>query len=374
MKKINVVITISTINEEARTNIWTNGGNQHAIFLYECLRLSPLVAQVKLAYSDNEMPNLQAWSLEAMQDDFVPASQAYQAADLVIQFGTQINQDVALQVKARGGKVVSYCFGNAYTLLTESMLFNTYEWATNPYGGHFDQVWTNAQHMHTCKGLFEFVFNAPVIELPHIWMPIFLEKQLDRLNIRDKFGYRNQGIAKKITVFEPNINMVKNCVIPSMVAETTYRKVPELISKIYLTNALGIYQRFAFRQLATHFTSAKTAVLSVEQRMSTPDMLANHTDVVLAHQWENGLNYLYYDVLYGNYPLVHNSPFLKNVGYYYPDFEVKQGANVLEHVLRHHDENLVSYQANSTQFLATVNAVSLDNVQAYSHAIENLFA
>ncbi|QQX88401.1 DUF2827 family protein [Cupriavidus necator] len=46
---------------------------------------------------------------------------------------------------------------------------------------------------------------------------------------------------------------------------------------------------------------------SFEARYSTPYFLARFTDVVVTHQWENGLNYLYYEAAYGRYPLVHNS-------------------------------------------------------------------
>ena len=59
--------------------------------------------------------------------------------------------------------------------------------------------------------------------------------------------------------------------------------------------------------------------MSFEQRFVSADFLTNHCDAVVTHHWENGLNYLYYEVLHGGYPLVHNSACLKDWGYYYPD-------------------------------------------------------
>jgi hypothetical protein len=47
--------------------------------------------------------------------------------------------------------------------------------------------------------------------------------------------------------------------------------------------------------------------------------MSEYGDVVLSHQWENGLNFLYIDALYLRYPLVHNSPYFKECGYYYPE-------------------------------------------------------
>jgi hypothetical protein len=46
-------------------------------------------------------------------------------------------------------------------------------------------------------------------------------------------------------------------------------------------------------------------------------MLGREVDCVITHQWENDLNYLYWDVLSLGYPLVHNSSRIKDAGYYY---------------------------------------------------------
>ena len=69
------------------------------------------------------------------------------------------------------------------------------------------------------------------------------------------------------------------------------------------------------------------------------------TDIVVSHHWENGLNYLLYDALYGNYPLVHNSPFLRDVGYYYPDFEIFDAARAIATAAQTHDARLDDYAA-----------------------------
>jgi hypothetical protein len=59
-------------------------------------------------------------------------------------------------------------------------------------------------------------------------------------------------------------------------------------------------------------------------------MLGREVDAVITHQWENDLNYLYWDVLSLGYPLVHNSSRIKDAGYYYPDFDP---ARVAKHYL-----------------------------------------
>jgi hypothetical protein len=100
---------------------------------------------------------------------------------------------------------------------------------------------------------------------------------------------------------------------------------------------------------------------------------AHHTDIVVSHQWENGLNYLLYEALYGNYPLVHNSTFLRDVGYYYPEFEIFEAAGAIERAAETHDAQLPEYAAASGAFLQTLDPANPDNVSAHTDRIRVLF-
>lgn len=95
---------------------------------------------------------------------------------------------------------------------------------------------------------------------------------------------------------------------------------------------------------------------------------------MVAHQWENALNYAYYDALHGGYPLVHNSDMLPDgVGYRYHDFDVHEAACVLMDAIEHHDERAPEYDLAASRFLATVNALHPANVEAHAVGIYDLW-
>jgi hypothetical protein len=100
--------------------------------------------------------------------------------------------------------------------------------------------------------------------------------------------------------------------------------------------------------------------------------MGQYGGIVLCHQWENGLNYVYYEALYGGYPLVHNSPFLKHVGYYYDQFDIDAGAQALETAWLTHDKNLAAYKVDALDFLETVSPYSDNVIQSYNKRIEEL--
>ena len=73
---------------------------------------------------------------------------------------------------------------------------------------------------------------------------------------------------------------------------------------------------------------------------------------MLAHQWENGLNYAYNDALYGGYPFIHNSKLIpKGVGYYYDQFDAFEGAKVLLDVIDNHDKHHEEYVKRANEYL-----------------------
>ncbi|MBL8519097.1 MAG: DUF2827 family protein, partial [Betaproteobacteria bacterium] len=104
---------------------------------------------------------------------------------------------------------------------------------------------------------------------------------------------------------------------------------------------------------------------TVEPRFVTADFLAHHADAVVTHHWENGLNYLYYDVLFGGYPLVHNSEFLADVGYYYESFDAEAGGEALVRAIDTHDANLPRYRETAAALLSRVEATAPGSIAAH---------
>lgn len=64
-------------------------------------------------------------------------------------------------------------------------------------------------------------YNCDVKVAPYLWSPRFFEFVLRQLKTRRY--YTNLGIAKRIGVFEPNLNFFKTSVIPIVIAELLYR-------------------------------------------------------------------------------------------------------------------------------------------------------
>ena len=260
-------------------------------------------------------------------------------------------------------------------MMAESLCFEPRpDWVPNPQNLEMDAVWTNPQHMHTCKGLFEHLYHTKAICMPHLWSPYFLEKDLASKPAA-QVGWPCRSVARpyKISIFEPNINVVKTTLLPFLIASKFYDSNVGSVGNILMFNGGKIKDNKAFKRIVLETNAGKDRVASVEHRTSFVNAMGRNGGIIVSHQWENGLNYLYYEALYGGFPLVHNSPFLKDVGYYYEGFDIDDGVRALESAVRQHDENLDEYREYAGAFLATVDPADKRVIKQYDQEIRRIF-
>ena len=83
-------------------------------------------------------------------------------------------------------------------------------------------------------------------------------------------------------------------------------------------------------------TLAKEKKLSFESGIPLSLILTKYCNCVVSYVEDCDLNYVFLECFYLGVPLVHNSPMLKEYGYYYPKLNVSEGAEQLEKIVRSH--------------------------------------
>jgi hypothetical protein len=107
-------------------------------------------------------------------------------------------------------------------------------------------------------------------------------------------------------------------------------------------------------------------------RYDTANFLSEHADVVISNQWDNPLNYFYFDVCWLGYPMVHNASMCTDLGYYYPNNDVEAGARQLMQVLEHHDGTAEAYARRQKQHLLAYTAANPELVATYDELLAAL--
>ena len=128
-------------------------------------------------------------------------------------------------------KVVKYQCGNSYVVDMERVMFNTITDTMVPSwdGGH-DETWIIPQQEYQNLEYFKTIYrqeDSQIKTVPFIWDPEPLDEFNKLLKRAGKLipGYTPKDAKdKKLSVMEPNINVVKYSLMTIMIAERVFRE------------------------------------------------------------------------------------------------------------------------------------------------------
>ncbi|SAK96472.1 hypothetical protein AWB79_07342 [Caballeronia hypogeia] len=373
-----VRIGISVVTHQGQ-NIWQNGLGQNVIFLAEALQKLPFVEDVSLidVGDQNAMPPQVDMASKGLR--IIRAQDATDTVDVIFEMGGALDTQWLDLMRARGKKVVYYCCGQPYVGLVEAPIFDKPVHSMRP--DRYDEIWLMPKDRLSVP-MMRTLHRCDVHLIPFIWHPQFLEKRIAEVSdhgLRYEYQPRTDASAKPLTqtqgfrvaMFEPNISVVKTSSIPMLVCEEAYREDPSSVSHMHVLNSVHMKDHPTLVHMANSMNIVKDSKATFHGRNDIAGFMAQYADAVVSHQWGNDQNYLYLDVLYGGYPLIHNSPWLE-AGYYYPDFNAQEGARQLMRAAREHDASLADYRAKAQRVIDSVNPFSQANLNAFADRLLHL--
>ena len=377
--KIGITLALKSYSE----SIWTNGMKQNVLMLAHLLKNSKNNYEVCILNSI-KVEGDKLTKAKYLEDlDIHYFDDKYMEMDLIIMMGAQIHESKILKFKEdKNKRYVAYKCGNNYILNTEKVLFGENQKNYIEYETTFDEVWYIPQQHETNFGFFKTVYRTNAVMVPFIWHHKFLLESVKEIENQYKEGKYKKGYKyvphkekKTIGIMEPNINIVKYALIPSLVVEECYRGEigKEKINSLMITNAEKLKNNHEFMAIVKTFDLYKDKKVSGEARYQTAFILTQHLDALVCHQVLNPLNYLYMDAAFLGYPVLHNAPLCKDLGYYYEGSDTVGGAKQLDYILSEHDNNLSEYHGRNDKVLQRYHADNEVLVETYDKLIYNLF-
>ena len=388
LNKLKIGITFdvpSTIND-----FYCNGIRQNALYFFELLK--NIGYDAKLIIDNKKELNIVEIQkkINFYNYNYVLLENILsEEFDLIFAFGFSIEEHLRYILKKLNIKIVNYQCGNSYLINTEKILYNQhpnmncdgYVTSGNIYNIP-DQIWSIPQMYKQNKGYWEVLYRTNCIEVPFIWSnnSINFVKTILNLESENELLYKKKN--NKVGIFEPNISIMKWCLPCIFICEKSYRDEKKL-EHVYVTNtdidkkigdfSINNFNNQQFIKLTSHLDIVTNKILSVEKRFITLDFMKNYCDIAVSHQWENPLNYLYLDLAWMGWPILHNAYLCKDVGYYYDEFDYNSASKILNNIIDNHelvkDEYLIKNRKVIDKYLPT--NIELQN--AYKKLIENLF-
>ena len=337
--------------QHAAESLWVNGIKQNALFLAETLAHCPGVASVRLV-NTTAVPVTPALPWDLTRWHTVSFDEAKDDVDVLVELGGQVSAAQTQHLHARGARLVSYCCTTEYVLAMEAAIFGRRLWNGEPFVNlQYDAIWVIPQVADISSSYFSGLRRRPVTVVPFVWDPVFLEESAQALPAQGR--YRPRPGPRRVAVLEPNIDVVKFCLYPAFIAECAYRRRPDAIALLQVTNAerLAVANR-DFIELMNQLDIVRDGKAVFLGRHDTPSFLASSTDVVVSHQWDNPLNYLYLEACWQGYPLVHNASLCADLGYPYDGNDVDAGAAALLRAIDSHDADADAYRERQRRAIA----------------------
>jgi hypothetical protein len=374
-----LAVGVSIFVRQGQQSLWENGIFQNCVYLVQLLKALEIVGAVYLVMGGDGTDADARRFLEEAPAPLVAMADALPVLDVMIEMSAQLDRAWAVAFRERGGKVVTLRVGNDYVIDIERMVFDKphgFLVASTPY----DAVWTLPQYEKTCVPYFRGALRAPVRLMPHLWSSEVYDRASGGSAVRYEPAEAASSAAApapphwRIGIFEPNVCMVKTSTLALLVCEVAHREAPGAIRHIRAYNTLHLKTHAVFAGFAGSLDIVRHGLATFEGRFPTYQTLGPQVNLVVAHQWENAQNYLYYEALHGGYPLVHNSEFLQGNGYRYEGFDCVDGGAALLRAISTHDRRLDDVRRDADAFLATLHPEHPDNLGAHARALLGLYA
>ncbi len=336
-----IAITIGILDEHE--SLWSNGIKQNAFSLAKALIFCPSVETAVVFNTTAVVRSTQ------LLDDIYTFDDIKDRADVVIELGGQLDAEQTTYLKNRSCRLVSYCCGSEYIHVMESILFGRDLFGDHLYvNQRYDALWMIPQVESTSRAYFETLRKIKGTVVPFVWDPTFLESAC--VDLPNHGLWSPTDMPHRITIFEPNIDIVKFCLYPLFIVELAFRQSPDAIKVVQVTNTHHLANRSKeFNALMYQLDIVKNQRAVFLGRHDTPEFLSENTDIVVSHQWENPLNYIYLEVSWQGYPLIHNADMCADIGYYYDKNDLDTGASLLLAAMHEHKDHYETYRTRQRQ-------------------------
>ena len=257
-----------------------------------------------------------------------------------IEIGMSVNAIVRSYLRSIGAKIVKLYLGNILNIDIEtSQNFNSI-FFHHHIVGELDEIWTSPhykQHIDYAA-LLNRTKNGKIV--PYVWDPCFIVQ----------YGMYEwiPSTDCDIVIMDPNISFQKCYLYSLLLVEAFYKKYPQWTGKVHIINGDKI-------NLVPHnhsFISSLSVKIVCHPRKNIHTILKEHRSACfITHQWNNDFNYMTLELMYCNYPILHNSEGWDNFGYFYDINKWDNAIETLYNAIYHHKENINIYKSHTANLV-----------------------
>ena len=328
-------------------SVFCNGCIQQSFFIQKLLKNCGI--ECDLMSIENDFVNFEVVNQEVVSVKNIKTFLEYDVVlmiSLTLQPSDENQKQILEFLKTNNVKIVDVICGNLFTLLQEEFVFDVHHIIKNYVNEYVNEYWILEMYDYM-KDFIKILTKKPVYTLSYVWDNDIITKYIDKISTEletNKIICENNNNKINIIIYEPNMSIHKNSLIPLLIAETYYTKY-KCVNKVYIFNGTKIKENnYSF--LST-LNIMKDNKLETHGRIIMPDTLNiiqknnNFKNVVLSYTHLNNLNFLHLELFTMGYPIVHNCQPFQDNELYYTDFDFQNAVECIEKARIHHTSSYI---------------------------------
>ena len=347
-KKQSIILATNDVNDDT---LFRNGLTQNIVVLYdlfESMGYSSYLLQYAIQNTDKKAFIKNYKVITA--NEIIKGSLDIKA---FIEIGMSIDSTTRAYLHSCGAKIVKLYLGNILNIDIESIQNYKSLFFNHHIVGEIDEIWTSPHYKQHID--YAAVLNRTEIKnskvVPYVWDSYFITQYGTKETI--EWTPPSSWKFQDIVIMDPNISFQKCYFYSLLLCEAFSRKYPSWKGKVQIINGdkLSLDPKslnFVLPSLSLY----KNNRIILQPRKNIHTILNDHrSSCFITHQWNNDFNYMTLELLFCNYPILHNSDGWDKFGYYYSINKWEQAIETLYNALKNHKENLNIYKTHAANLI-----------------------
>jgi len=272
---------------------------------------------------------------------------------LLIEIGMSLDATTRSYLRSMGTKITKLYLGNILNIDIETIQNCPSIFFNHHIIGEIDEIWTSPhykQHVDYAALLNQTeMCNGRVV--PYVWDPCFINYYGSRESV--EWVAPMNWTTMDIVIMDPNISFQKCFLYSLLLIEAFSKKHPEWKGKVQIINGDRIQLQPNARNVVLPSLSLfrqERIVLHGRKNIHTI-LKENRSSCFITHQWNNDFNYMTLELMYCNYPILHNSDGWISFGYHYSINEWNKAIDTMYCALKDHSHNLNVYKTHAANLI-----------------------
>jgi len=270
-----------------------------------------------------------------------------------IEIGMSVDSNTRAYLRTIGAKIVKLYLGNILNIDIETIQNFKSMFFSHHVVGEIDEIWTSPhykQHIDYAALLNRTPISGGRV-VPYVWDSCFITQYGTKETIQ--WVPPNNWTMQDFVIMDPNISFQKCYFYSLLLIEAFSKKYPEWKGKVQVINGDRTkLEMNSFNMVLPSLSLYKANRIILHGRKNIHTILKeNRSACFITHQWNNDFNYMTLELLYCNYPILHNSDGWDQFGYHYSINKWNDAIETMHNALKNHNDKLNIYKTHAANLI-----------------------